>query len=278
MANRPETSSGRSPTSQSKIDGLVNALMAYEPEKIILFGSAARGDTDEYSDIDLVLIKETDTRFVERLLEAGLLIPKGISADVFVYTPSEFLSMIDAGNPFIGQVLQDGQVLYETNEGDATKEAILTFKRSSRKGRPGVKKPLETARRWLAQAEHSLSISRLLLESGMVADACFHSEQTAQLALKAFLYPKGRRFVNIHSVRELASVCGTEDSDFSSFEDYGMFLDRYYLSTRYPDALPAPAVPFESFTQEEAEQAVGFAEEIVALVQAKIPVGPPESA
>ena len=55
-------------------------------------------------------------------------------------------------------------------------------------------------------------------------------------------------------------------------------LDRNYLSTRYPDALLAPAVLFEFFTQHEAKQAVGFAEEIVGLVRAKIPEGPPESA
>jgi HEPN domain-containing protein len=134
-----------------------------------------------------------------------------------------------------------------------------------------MKNPKETAKRWLAQAEHSLGTTRILLENGLWADACFHSEQTAQLALKAFLYYRGRRFVNIHSVRVLASECGKEDAQFLAFESYGMFLDRYYLSTRYPDALPAPAIPFESFTQQEAQQALGYATEIVELVRAQIP-------
>ena len=67
-----------------------------------------------------------------------------------------------------------------------------------------MKTPLETARRWLAQAEHSLIVSRSLLEGGFSPEACFHAEQTSQIALKAFLYLKGRRFVNIHSVRQLA--------------------------------------------------------------------------
>lgn len=138
-----------------------------------------------------------------------------------------------------------------------------------------MKTPLETARRWLAQAEHSLFATRSLLESGFWAEACFHAEQTAQLALKAFLYSVGRRFINIHSVRELAVQCSNEDSEFSPFVDHGRFLDRYYLATRYPDVLPAPAVPFESFTAKEARQALAFATEMVELVRAKVPAAPP---
>ncbi len=65
-----------------------------------------------------------------------------------------------------------------------------------------MKRPLETARRWLAQAEHSLSVGRLMLDNDLWAKACFEAEQTAQLALKAFLYRVGRRSVAIHAIRE----------------------------------------------------------------------------
>ena len=133
-----------------------------------------------------------------------------------------------------------------------------------------MKTPVETARRWLAQAEHSLVVTRLMLENDVWSQSCFHAEQTAILALKAYLYRWGRRFVKIYSVRVLVLECSKEDSDFSPLADYGAFLDRYYLSTRYPDALPAPAVPYESFTALEARQALGYAEEIVELVKAKI--------
>ena len=133
-----------------------------------------------------------------------------------------------------------------------------------------MKTPKETARRWLAQAENELSITRSLSESGFWSGACFHAEQTAQLALKAFLYWRGRRFVNIHSIRALALECGKEDADFLIFQDYGSSLDRYYLATRYPDVLPEPAIPFESFTEQDARQALAFAEEIVSLARARI--------
>lgn len=41
----------------------------YEPEKIILFGSLARGDTHEWSDIDLLIVKDTDASYGERVKE-----------------------------------------------------------------------------------------------------------------------------------------------------------------------------------------------------------------
>ena len=134
-----------------------------------------------------------------------------------------------------------------------------------------MKTPLETARRWVAQAENTLEMARNLSEGGFWSGACFQAEQTAQLALKAFLYLRGRRYITIHSVHALALECGTSDSRFLPFADYGMVLDRYYLTTRYPDALPAPAVPFECFTEAEARQALGYAAEMVQLVRAEVP-------
>lgn len=91
----------------------VQALKAYEAEKIILFGSCARGDSDPYSDIDLVIIKRTDKRFVERLVEAGSYLNLPISLDIFVYTPEEFQAMAEAENPFIERVQREGRIIYE---------------------------------------------------------------------------------------------------------------------------------------------------------------------
>jgi len=244
--------------------------MAYGPERIILFGSAARGDTDEYSDLDLIVIKKTDQRFVQRLVEAGSFIPLDLSVDILVYTPEEFRAMIDQENPFMEQALKDGKVLYEKTAGGQGRQVVALWQHPVQKGRAFVKRPLETARRWLAQAEHNLRTAQVMLENNLWAMACFHAEQTAQLALKAFLYGRGRRHITIHSVRELAQQCASEDSDFSLFVGYGTFLDRYYLATRYPDVLPEPAVPFESFTEQEARQALGYAAEMVELVRGKV--------
>lgn len=258
----------------SAIDRVVAGLMGYEPEKVILFGSLARGETDEFSDIDLIVIKDTEERFFQRLLDVTAYLPRDVTIDALVYTPGEIEAMVKGGNPFIQQALEEGQVLYEKPPGGGEGNVAPPWEKPIQKGRSFVKEALLTARRWLAQAEHSLTATQALLEAGFAAEACFHAEQTAQLALKAFLYARGRRRITIHSVLELAQQCAAEDGDFSPLVEYGGTLDRYYLSTRYPDALPAPAVPFESFTDREARQALGYATEIVELVRAKVPGAP----
>ena len=97
----------------SHIDQLIEDLLPYGPERIILFGSVGRGDADEYSDIDLIIVKETDVRFVERLLEADSYLSSSIRVDLFVYTPKELASMIEEDNPFIERALHEGKVIYE---------------------------------------------------------------------------------------------------------------------------------------------------------------------
>ena len=97
-----------------RFEKIVECIKRYEPEKIIAFGSYVRGEADEYSDFDFVVIKKTKKRFLERLIEVGKLIDRDLGkVDVFVYTPEEFRKMIEDGNPFIEQVLKEGVVVYE---------------------------------------------------------------------------------------------------------------------------------------------------------------------
>jgi len=44
---------------------------------------------------------------------------------------------------------------------------------------------------------------------------------------------------------------------------------KYYLTTRYPDAIAPPAIPFQSFTEKEAKEAIKFATKILNLVKRK---------
>lgn len=99
----------------SPLDQLVEELKAYGAQRIILFGSAARGDADAYSDVDLVVVKPTTMSFVERLGDVVRTCRSRLCADIIVYTPEEFQRMREAGSPFLEDVLKDGRVLYETS-------------------------------------------------------------------------------------------------------------------------------------------------------------------
>ncbi|MDM8531478.1 nucleotidyltransferase domain-containing protein [Anaerolineales bacterium HSG25] len=89
----------------------------YKPQKVILFGSVATDSVGEWSDIDLVIIKETSLPFLQRLREVSLLCRASVGVDYLVYTPSEFEQMITEKNPFIiDEVLNKGKLLYDRQQ------------------------------------------------------------------------------------------------------------------------------------------------------------------
>jgi predicted nucleotidyltransferase len=93
------------------VDSIVRA---YHPQRIIVFGSFARDDTNELSDLDLLVVKETDERYFRRLARVRDAC-MGVAVDVqpFVYTPAELQQMVDEGNSFLEAALSEGIVAYD---------------------------------------------------------------------------------------------------------------------------------------------------------------------
>ncbi|HCW50590.1 MAG TPA: nucleotidyltransferase domain-containing protein [Clostridiales bacterium] len=81
-------------------------------KKAILFGSLARGDVIETSDIDLILVMETPRRFLDRLDEAFRVLRPKTGLDVLVYTPDEFEELLET-RPFVQKAVREGKVIYE---------------------------------------------------------------------------------------------------------------------------------------------------------------------
>jgi predicted nucleotidyltransferase len=77
--------------------------------KVLLFGSLARGDARDHSDIDLIVVKDTTMRFLDRLDE--FYDDAREAMDILVYTPQEFEEMKE--RPFIKMALREGKMLYE---------------------------------------------------------------------------------------------------------------------------------------------------------------------
>ncbi len=97
-----------------ELSRIVNIIIEdYQPDKIILFGSLAEGNLHEWSDIDLLLVKETALRPIDRCLELFRLIQPNIGIDLFIYTPEEYASLLREKYSFLLEILKRGKVLYE---------------------------------------------------------------------------------------------------------------------------------------------------------------------
>ena len=87
---------------------------AANAEQVILFGSYARGDAREGSDVDLMIIAESDLPRFKRSRELySLFRPYPFAMDLLVCTPEEIERGKQSLVSFVSTVLQEGKVLYE---------------------------------------------------------------------------------------------------------------------------------------------------------------------
>lgn len=99
----------------NKIDDIVNRIaFAFDPDKIILFGSYAAGNPTSESDIDLLIIKDTDLPRHKRSFDIhkslrGSMVPM----DILVYTQTEFEHEQLNRYSFLSSVIKTSKILYE---------------------------------------------------------------------------------------------------------------------------------------------------------------------
>ncbi len=87
-----------------------------KPTKIVLFGSLVRGEIREGSDIDLLIIKDTQERNIERIEQVLRLLPPGSPVEPHILTPRELRERLKQKDPFLQQALGHGLVLHEAQE------------------------------------------------------------------------------------------------------------------------------------------------------------------
>ena len=99
---------------QATLDDVIGRIVEVaEPEKIILFGSAARGDADPNSDIDLLVIKDGADALDLMARIYGRLRGVGAAVDAIVVSPEDVERYKDSHALIIKPAVQDGIVVYE---------------------------------------------------------------------------------------------------------------------------------------------------------------------
>ena len=99
------------------LEKLLSKLIAdYAPQQVILFGSHAYGEPDQHSDLDLLIVKETARTPFQRRVEVGRIVQdrsRRTPIQALVITPKELEERTGKGDPFLLEVMEKGEVLYD---------------------------------------------------------------------------------------------------------------------------------------------------------------------
>jgi predicted nucleotidyltransferase len=89
-------------------------IKAEDPDKIIIFGSCARGTVNKGSDLDILVIKETKLPAPQRSRKLrNLLATQAFPKDILVLTPVEFSQWTNIPFSFNSTIKKEGKTIYE---------------------------------------------------------------------------------------------------------------------------------------------------------------------
>jgi len=127
----------------------------------------------------------------------------------------------------------------------------------------------EESQRWLHQAVLDLEDAEFASSGKRYHLACFLAQQSAEKALKAYLYYHGTELAWGHSVAELCQDAASFDSDFAGLLETAAPLDKYYIPTRYPNGLPG-GIPSRAFSSADASLAISAAATVLDFVRDRL--------
>jgi uncharacterized protein len=100
---------------QAEIQEFVDKVVEeFSPQRVILFGSHARGDATPDSDVDLLVIMPTKKRTVQQALAIRLGVSCSFPLDLIVRTPTDVRQRLALHDCFLQTIMSEGKMLYES--------------------------------------------------------------------------------------------------------------------------------------------------------------------
>lgn len=114
---------------------------------------------------------------------------------------------------------------------------------------------------WLSFAAEDLQVAELALAAHLYNQVCFHAQQCAEKTLKAWLVHHGQPAPRVHQMGLLLGLCPRPFPFSVALEMDILTLDRFYIPTRYPDALPG-ILPHGLPAEADAQEALATARQV----------------
>ena len=209
-------------------DGLLQAIVErlveeYQPAKVFSYGSHAYGQPRIDSDVDLLVIKETEQERWDRRREVVRIL-KPVAGktelDVRVLTPSELDLELRDGNHFYQEVLYRGTLLYGDEEVYPMGEDSTPY-----------------AKAWLSVALEDMQAAEMILDGeGAPNVAGMLIQQSLGKYLKAYMMFRGWRLQRTHNLNELLAEAVRHDSTLGQYDEVCEEITKYYVDDRYPES------------------------------------------
>jgi len=117
---------------------------------------------------------------------------------------------------------------------------------------------------WLRFAREDIRMADLALAEGLYNQVCFHSQQCAEKAIKAWLVQMGESIPRTHRMADLVNLVSKDL--LGEIADRLLLLDQFYIPTRYPDALPGSLL--DSLPdRNDAKETLTTAQELLKIIE-----------
>lgn len=257
----------------AKLDEIVRGIVsAVHPDRIVLFGSAARGAMKSGSDLDLLVVKN-----VSNLREFSLRVRDSLPVDrppvdVLAATPE----LVERHGDSLGWVLrpavEEGTTIYEKSSGVETTDG--KGRRSRGNGDEETNRVMVRTRRyepeealdWLRRAKGDLGVGRTADPEADPDTLCSLAQAAAEKALKGIVVARGARVEYTHETTTLAEQVRREGERLPGDLDRKKMdrLSEYGGDARYPG-------PARRTTRADCEDALGIAAALVEHAERRIP-------
>jgi len=192
----------------------------YGASHVVFHGSRFHGDPYPDSDIDLLVVKETDQAPMERTKEAEALLEKvesPVDFDVQVWTPKEVRQGLSEGQTYVGMALINGKILHG-------KEMDLMTPREY----------FYNVKSWLDEARRHLQHMELDFRSDYDIGAMDELFQATERYMKAFLMTKGVKVEIMHSLPGLLDQMVKHEPSWESFRKTLEIAYEWGRACHYP--------------------------------------------
>jgi HEPN domain-containing protein len=230
----------------------------FKPQRVILFGSRARGEATRDSDIDLLVIVDDDTPPEKLHWQDGFAAYRSKrAADIFPMRAEIFERERAIANTLAAEADADGIVVYGSPKGSCMKA-------------PDPLARWHAVERWLRVAERDRRgvLACLGADPPLCDGAAFHCQQAVEKLLKGFLTVAGKRGGKTHSLEQLGALAQASFPDIAELVAAAHDWSKWAWIYRYPeeDASPQP---------EEAEirAALAVIDALAARLRAERPHG-----